>query len=47
MLWKESINEFNNRFINMPFKLNIKNLRDMITDNHEPHIIFSFKDIYT
>ena len=44
-LWNKSIKEFNSRFINLPFCLDVQNIDEMITKNAKASILFKFKDI--
>lgn len=46
MLWKDSIDEFNFRFKNLPFRLNITNQRDVILSTKTPVVKFEFDDSY-
>lgn len=40
--WKDAIEEFNNRFIDMPFEMHIKNRPDAVLQNETPTLGFSF-----
>lgn len=42
--WNNAINEFNNKFINMPFELEVKNISDVILKNSACSLIYKFKD---
>lgn len=42
--WENSIREFNDRFINMPFKLKLKNREDVILKTESPNIELLFKE---
>ncbi len=44
--WNEAIEEFNSRFT-VPFKLDVKNIEDILTKGIEPQIDFIFEDIDT
>ena len=41
--WKEVIEEFENRFINMPFKIQIENIEDAILKEETPVLNFNFQ----
>lgn len=43
-LWDSSIAEFNNRFLDLPFELEVQNFDEILTKQKEPKIIFNFKD---
>lgn len=43
-LWQKAINEFNDRFINMPFILSIDNKEDAVLNLEAPILKFQFKD---
>lgn len=42
--WNNAINEFNNKFINMPFELEVNNISDVILKNSACSLIYKFKD---
>ncbi len=42
--WNNAINEFNNKFINMPFELEVSNISDIILKNSACSLIYKFKD---
>lgn len=42
--WDSAINEFNNKFINMPFMLEIKNISDVILKNEVCSLIYKFRE---
>lgn len=42
--WNNAINEFNNKFINMPFELEVKNISDIILKNSACSLKYKFKD---
>lgn len=41
--WEAAISEFENRFANVPFKININNKADAVLNNQTPAIDFSFQ----
>lgn len=41
-IWDKAVDEFNDRFINLPFKLIIRNKKDAILSNETPSIDFLF-----
>lgn len=43
-LWQDAVDEFNSKFINMPFKLRIANLSDVILKNDSCQLIYSYND---
>ena len=42
--WNNAINEFNNKFINMPFELEVNNISDIILKNSACSLNYKFKD---
>lgn len=44
--WNNAINGFNNKFINMPFELEINNISDIILKNSTCSLNYKFKDKY-
>lgn len=44
--WNNAINEFNNKFINMPFELEVNNISDIILKNSTCSLNYKFKDKY-
>lgn len=42
--WNNAINEFNNKFINMPFELEVNNISDIILKNSACSLKYKFKD---
>ncbi len=42
--WNNAIKEFNNKFINMPFELEVKNISDIILKNSACSLNYKFKD---
>lgn len=44
--WNNAITEFNNKFINMPFELEVNNISDIILKNSACSLNYKFKDKY-
>ena len=44
--WNNAITEFNDKFINMPFELEVNNISDIILKNSACSLNYKFKDKY-
>ncbi len=42
-IWEEIVNEFNNRFLDLPYSLKIGNKEDVVLNQKAPVVIFHFK----